>query len=171
MVLIALVLIAAGVAVAIGLLAGGNTDAVTVTVFDRVLPETTVLAVFAGGAAAMFLMGVGVSILRATARRSMERRREIQALEDEHEDRMRRLEDENARLQRQLGDTRPGLPRGGLSADGLAATPPETHASGYPVTGSQPPVSPVRNPNDPWADLRGDTDGYPHRPSSTFGRH
>jgi len=111
MVLIALLLIAAGVGAAAGLLLGGNTDPVTLQVFGHTLPQTNTLAVFASGAGSMLLVVVGVGILRTTARRSAERRRELAEIQEEHEESLRRLENEKAQLQQELERTNPHLRR------------------------------------------------------------
>lgn len=191
MVLIAFVLIAAGVAAGVGVLLGGNTDPVALTVFDRALPETTAVAVFGAGAVSMLLVLTGVSIMSGAVRRSMERRRELRELEDEHEASMHRLEDENAQLRRELAETRsrpasaPGAPGGPPTGSappaipavptgptGAGPVPPAGPGLGGPPPGQVPsPPAPgraVRSPRDedPWADLRDDMDASapPHHP-------
>lgn len=129
MVVIALLLIAAGVAAAAGVLLGGNTDAVEVQAFGQVVPHATVLAVFGAGAGAMFLALLGVGILRGTARRSIARRNEVRELREQHEETMRRLEQENASLHEELRLARHEPAYGRLSdepVDQLEEQPPRS---------------------------------------------
>lgn len=106
MVLLALLLIAAGLAAAVALVLGGNAATVDLKAFDYPLNDIPLLAVFGGGALVMFVVMFGVALLQRTARRKMDRRREIADLRDDHEDSLRRLEDENAALAQELEHAR-----------------------------------------------------------------
>lgn len=136
MVLLALLLIAAGIAAAVGLVLGGNTATVDLAAYGYAVSDVPVYAVFGAGAAAMFLVMSGVGMLRRSARRSLERRREIEYLRDEHEENLRRLEDENAALQQELEESR------GRGAFGNSSLTTFTRAdSGL-----------LRGPEDSWRD-------------------
>jgi len=113
MILFALVLIAAGVTGAAGLVLGGNTDPVTLVVFGHTLPQTPVLEVFASGAGAMLFVVLGVATMRAAVTRRLDRRAEAHDLEDEQEESLRRLRLEKEQLQRELdlAAPAPGRPR------------------------------------------------------------
>lgn len=163
MVVLALLLIAAGMTAAVGLVLGGNLDPVSLDVFGRALPQTSALLVFAAGAGCMLAIGLGVAILRGTARRSMERRREIADLQEIHDESVRRLEDENAHLRHELDRTRDR----------------EVSGAGSGVTELRPaPVSELRSDlamdgdDDHWRDLRdGPGLGAPSRGTGPYSPH
>ncbi|GLZ07325.1 hypothetical protein Acsp03_47910 [Actinomadura sp. NBRC 104412] len=130
MVLLGLLMAAAAVTVAVGVVAA-NEGTATLTAFGETVPfVNNQWQVFLAGAAVAVLFVVGVTLLFMGVGRGLRKRRDLRYLREEHEESLTTLEMEKRRLQRELARVRGGDP-GSPSVPGAPVSSP----SGPPVDG------------------------------------
>ncbi|WP_395105211.1 hypothetical protein [Actinomadura sp. SCN-SB] len=133
MVLLGLLMAAAAVTVAVGVVAA-NEGTATLTAFGETVPfVNNQWQVFLAGAAVAVVFMVGVMFLFMGVGRSLRNRRDLRYLREEHEESLTTLEMEKRRLQRELARARGGDP-GSPSAPGAPA-PSGPPVDGRPVAG------------------------------------
>ncbi|MEU6751728.1 hypothetical protein ABZ914_36395 [Spirillospora sp. NPDC046719] len=133
MAFIGLILLAAAVAVAAGIIMD-NTDPSHLTAFGQAVPGIhNEWQVFLAGAGVAVVFVVGVMLTFAGAGRILRARRDLRYLREEHEESLTTLEMEKRRLQRELARVRQ---TGGPAPSGPSA-PPAPAGAGAPP----PPLS------------------------------
>jgi hypothetical protein len=153
--------------------------AVTLSVFGKDLPSTTVAGVFLVGAATACVFLLGCSLVASGFRRGNRVRRELRDLRDEHDENLQALAAEKAQLERQLArqrrqpgpagqtQTMPGRPLPGSTAaqpfPGERAFPGDETGPFAPGPGGAPPRPAYPGPGMPPSAVTGQLFRRPDR--------